>query len=1075
MNRIVRHSAVLMALAAPLTGAAQAIEGAPDGYTLVWEDNFDGNQLNEKIWNIEVSGTGGGNQELQYYRRENVAVENGNLVLTARREQYQGKGFTSGRVNSNEKAAFKHGIMQARIKFPKTANGLWPAYWMMGNDINRYGWPRCGEIDIIEMGHFNAITGPYAGWQDRYFSGTTHYGPDASNEHHQQYSQEFDREQFEAMTPVQNDEYHIFTIEWDNDYLYMYYDLEKYTNAKKRQARYFTQSITANDDALSPGHYFQKPFYFLFNLAVGGTYTNIYDPAGITALPNIGDEARMLVDWVRVYQKDDDDDALYYYTDANGDVQTNIEEEPEPEPQEDEKTALSGFATKALEGGASTFDFDDAQDVVLISTSQGVTGNFQSRGAVLKDYNVDEDRNFLYIWDGTYAAQSRTGKDNSFGWGEGYTTYYVASAGWSGLGFASPNGKGKDLTMLDDTYWLHFAMKAADVERHASHTIIVGDAQFRIGLTDGRLATIGDFKRDGEWYYFDIPLKAIRQFADPIFPAAQAAAYEGNVWGVMSGGVTDTEVTFDNIFFYKSKTRETPTYTDTQTALGRYGYKSTDEQTGAAFDLGQVGDMVALTLSEDMWKGVTGDGAYTEENLLKREHDYSVDNNFYVWGDPQTLRARQEEAYVKNSTGVYTGAVTSWASAPGAGWNGMGFATTVARDVSVVDDSYYLHFSVRSDAAVAHIPVRLRLGSEGADAIITLGSYSTAPVVGDFPRDGEWYSFDIPVAELKKYGQLWSKAQNGTLAAGEYTLCLNTMDTYYSGSYFSFDNIFFWNRKDGTSPEVSELGDYTTKSLDADGKSYFDFAGKDYCVVNVGTKEREAMAHEGEDRIVADYSINEQDTHLYLWEGTYTSGTQSGAVPNSFGYTDEGWIDLVVADKGWTGAGIINTEGYDLTAIDSHRADWYLHFAVRGTDSSDLNLILGKAHFTIGARPFVDNGEIYPVLGNFLRDGEWYSYDIPMTEFYAICTDLFPQNNGGAQAFKDNLMVLKNGGHQGDELQIDNIFFWRQHQEPSVLKPLASSIRHQASAIYDLQGRRMTHSQLRRGIYIVNGKKIVVR
>ena len=1070
--------------AVPSAAFAQAIEGAPEGYKLVWQDDFTGNALNEKAWNIEVSGTGGGNQELQYYRRENVSVENGNLVLTARREDYQGKKFTSGRINSNNKAAFRHGVLQAKIKFPKTANGLWPAYWMMGDDIDRYGWPRCGEMDIIEMGHFNAISGAYAGWQDRYFSGTLHFGPDATNENHQQVSQEFDRDKFEAMTPIQNDEYHIFTVIWDDDYLYMYYDLEKYTNAKKRLALYFTQPITYSDEKLSAGHYFQKPFYFLFNLAVGGTYTNIYDPAAITALPNEGDEAKMYVDWVRVYQSDDDANSQYLFFNDDGEKVTNIEEEPEKEPEEDNKTELSGFATAAIVDGASTFDFDDAEDVVLISTSQGVTGNFQSRNAVLKDYNVDEVNNFLYIWDGTYVAQSRDGKDNSFGWGEGYNTYYVASAGWSGLGFASPNGKGKDLTMLDDSYWLHFAMKAGDLDQHATHTILIGDAKFLIGNNNGTEATIGDFKRNGEWYYFDIPLKTIREFADPIFPASQVAAYEGNVFAIMSGGVTDTEMTFDNVFFYKSKSKGTPSYTDTTTELGQYGYKSLDEDGNSTFDLGNVGDIIPLTLSEDFWKGISSDGTYGENDLLKESHDYSLANNFYVWGDPQTFKSRIEDESVTNSTGVFTGGVTSWASTSGSGWNGMGFATTVERDLSMIDDTYYLHFSVRSDAAVAHVPVRFRLGSEDADAIITLGSYSTAPIIGDFKRDGEWYSFDIPVSVLKRYGKLWSKATDGKLAANEYLLCINTMSTYYTGSYFSFDNVFFWNKKDGSTPDIDGndgLGQYTTKSLDADGKSYFDFAGKDYVIVNVGTAERKAMASEGDDRIIGDLSVNDQTTHLWLWEGTYTEGTQSGTVPNSFGHEGEGWIDLVVTDKGWTGAGLISDEGYDVSMLDN---DWHLHFATRGTDSSNLNIIFGKAHFTIGTEALVENGEIYPVLGNFKRDGEWYSFDIPMQEFRNLCTDLFPAANGGATAYKDNLFVFKNGNRKGDELQIDNMFFWRNHQQPTMVDqlPLSDTAVKRAAAVYDLQGRRVAdvddvksgRTSLRKGIYIINGKKVVL-
>ena len=90
----------LMVTMSPATVAAQAIEGAPDGYSLIWSDEFDGTALNERNWDIEVSGSGGGNNELQYYRRENVAVTDGNLVITARRENYQGKAFTSGRIKA---------------------------------------------------------------------------------------------------------------------------------------------------------------------------------------------------------------------------------------------------------------------------------------------------------------------------------------------------------------------------------------------------------------------------------------------------------------------------------------------------------------------------------------------------------------------------------------------------------------------------------------------------------------------------------------------------------------------------------------------------------------------------------------------------------------------------------------------------------------------------------------------------------------------------------------------------------------------------------------------------------------
>lgn len=1064
-----------MLMAAPLTGAAQAIEGAPDGYKLVWSDEFDGTALNEQNWSVEVTGSGGGNQELQFYRRENVAVEGGNLVLTAKREDYQGKNFTSGRINSNQKAAFKHGIMQARIKFPMTANGLWPAYWMMGNDINKYGWPRCGEIDIVEMGHFNAITGSYAGWQDRYFSGTLHYGPSASNEDHQQNSQEFSREKFESIGAVEGD-YHIFTIEWDDNYLYMYYDLEGYNNARKNRARYYTIPITATEDKYSPGHYFQKPFYFLFNLAVGGSFTNIYNAAGITALPNAGDEAKMYVDWVRVYQSEDDTESQYLYTDENGEKQTNIPEEPEKPHQDDDATELSGFATEALdENGETTFDFDDVSDVVLISTSDGVRGHLYSAEANVTDYNVNNTNRNLYIWDNTYVAVNRDGKTNSFGWDEGYNMFTVGSVGWSGAGF---NIKGEDLSMIDDDWWFHFAMKADDVDQHTSHTITVSQAQFIVGKSDGKLASIGDFKRDGKWYYFDIPVKALKQFATPLLKG-NAAAFDDNIFAFASGGVTDAEISIDNIFFYKSKTKDIPSYKTTDADLGKYGYKSVTEDGKWAFDLTKVGEMIPIQLSEDVWKGVTSDGTYQETDLVKQATDYTQSNNYYTWDG--TMVGEHIDG-IANSSGVYTGGISAWTSTTVLNWNGMGIASGTEKDLSMIDDSYYLHIALRSDAAVGHIPVRVRFGAEDNDAIITFGAYSTHPIFADFNRDGEWYAYDIPVAELKKYGSLWSKG-NGKVAVGENLLCFYTMDTYYTGSSFSFDNIFFWKAADGSVPEINDLGDFGYKSLDENGESPFSFENKDFINFNV-SEATISMQTEGgtkDENILAGYYT------LNNWEGdTYTAGTKSGDAVNSFGIEGQGWIDWVVGTKGWSGGGFIaEGDGADLTDLET--GDWYLHFAMRGIDQCNHLIGFAESRFTIGSAPFDQNT---PIVGDYKRDNEWYSFDIPYSYIKQKFPTLYPQNNGGQSAWKGNLVWFMSGGHTGDELQLDNVFLWRE----KIADGISTPITHHPSlntntGIFTLDGRKIAsiensessilNSQLPRGLYIVrtanSTKKIVIR
>lgn len=251
-------------------------------YELVWSDEFDDNTLGTN-WNIEVTDAPY-NHELEAYtsRPYNVNIANGNLVLTARREHYGNRSFTSGRVNSLHKVSFTHGKIEARIKLPHLANGLWPAFWMMGEDFDTVNWPKCGEIDIMEMGMKNAIK---TNATDSTVAGTIHWGESIAK--HQQ-SSSGDKTVSQNLT----DGYHIFTCEWDDDYLKFYVDNDA--------TPYFTASIKKG---FSCSAYFHKPYFLIFNLAVGGDFTGITNPDDITALPQDGSEAQMLVDYVRVYQK----------------------------------------------------------------------------------------------------------------------------------------------------------------------------------------------------------------------------------------------------------------------------------------------------------------------------------------------------------------------------------------------------------------------------------------------------------------------------------------------------------------------------------------------------------------------------------------------------------------------------------------------------------------------------------------------------------------------------------------------------------------------------------------------------
>lgn len=1059
-----------------LCGAAQAIETAPEGYTLRWSDEFNGTTLNEAIWNIEVNGNGGGNQELQYYRRENVSVEadpatgENCLVLTARREDFAGKAFTSGRVTTQNKAAFKHGIIQARVKFPSTANGLWPAYWMMGHDMNKYGWPRCGEMDIVELGH---STGIRNNTQSRYFGGTLHYGPNATNEGHQQYSQEYLAPED---NPITNGQYHIITVEWDENNLYMYYDLQGYTAANKRRARYFTGSIPYSDEEMAMGHYFQKPFFFLFNLAVGGTFPGIYNPGEITVLPNAGDEAKMYVDWVRVYQKNDDDQSQYLYTDANGNVVTNIEDGPEPPIGDDDKTELSGFATAALdENGQSTFDFNDVSDVVLISTSQGVTGHFYAAEANVTDLNVNDTNRNLYIWENTYVPVNRDGEINSFGWEEGYNKFTVASVGWSGLGF---NIAGEDLSQIDNTYWLHFAMRGTDQDMHTSHEVRVRNAAFIIGKSNGKLASLGDFKRDGRWYYFDIPVKALTQFEDPLL-GANPSAFNDNIISFLSGGATDAELCIDNIFFYKSKTKQIPTYTDNSANLGKWGYASLDENGAPVFSFEGVTDVVPLFLSGDTWESLTAGGTYGEGSLVKAATDNSEQggrNNFFVWDNTMKVGNVGEQL---NSMGrIPYGGFVRYASEAGVTWNGSGWASIDGQgmfpqplNLSTIDDSYYLHLSLRSEEAVSHIPVMIRLGASDTDATLVFGNYSTKPITGDFNRDGKWYSFDIPVAELRKLGALWGNApsKGGLEAYRDYSLCIYTDQTFYNNSWFSLDNVFFYTK--GETPDINELGDYTTLSLDENGNSTFNLANKEYIYISVNGSVMSQIAElNGDDAVLGDYRDGVGSSHFYVWSDTYTPGTQSGTVANSFG-GDEGWIDLRVGTIGWSGAGHICTEGANLSMLGD---GWHLHFAMRGTDASSHQIALGEAKFTIGKNAYPGA----PILGDYTRDGRWYSYDIPYSVLSSLTTDMFPSTSGPLSKYANNLVWYNSGANTGDEMQIDNIFLWRSRSSGVDSACSDASTEAEVLGIYDISGRAVDSTD-RPGLYIIvttrGARKILVK
>ena len=302
---------------------------AQNEYQLQWSDEFEGTELNRDYWNVEDNARGGGNAELQYYTPRNISIEKhpvtgeSCLVLTAKKEDYGNRPCTSARLNTQDKVTVHYGKVEARIAFPYTADGLWPAFWMLGNNLaknlgnnddvdktkaalakqGRVVWPKCGEIDICEMGHHKGIEN---GTQDRYFNGACHWGESFNNGAYPNVGGFYT-----ADYPVQGD-FHLFTLVWTEDTIAMYLDQDKYPET----APYFQLSLR-NKEVNQPGRYFNHPFYLVLNLAVGGFFPNMPaaekyperitfdDPSfqRVTALPADGTPVKMYVDYIRVYTK----------------------------------------------------------------------------------------------------------------------------------------------------------------------------------------------------------------------------------------------------------------------------------------------------------------------------------------------------------------------------------------------------------------------------------------------------------------------------------------------------------------------------------------------------------------------------------------------------------------------------------------------------------------------------------------------------------------------------------------------------------------------------------------------------
>lgn len=248
----------LMRIAAFLVVSLFAGGAWAQNWQLVWSDEFNGSIGPSWVFETGNGANGWGNNELEYYRRENAGIENNALVITARREDFGGYRYTSARMKTQGVRTFKYGKIEARMKLPSFM-GAWPAFWMLGANLPQVGWPDSGEIDIME--HVNN--------EDRTY-GTIHW-----RDHNGNYAQ------YGGNTALNVADWHVYAVEWDANAIRWYVDGNKFHEAS------IQNSVNGTEE-------FHRDFFLLLNFAIGGNWPGFN--VDESKLP-----AKMHVDYVRVY------------------------------------------------------------------------------------------------------------------------------------------------------------------------------------------------------------------------------------------------------------------------------------------------------------------------------------------------------------------------------------------------------------------------------------------------------------------------------------------------------------------------------------------------------------------------------------------------------------------------------------------------------------------------------------------------------------------------------------------------------------------------------------------------------
>ena len=252
----------------PVDNAGYSTPVTYPGYSLAWSDEFNSSSISSANWTFENGNNNGwGNNELENYTNlpQNAFVSQGNLIIEARQEDINGNNYyTSARMITKGNKVFTFGRIDIRAKLPK-GKGIWPALWLLGSNIDAAGWPACGEIDMMEL----------LGHEPNKIYGTLHWGANSA-------SHDSKGSTFTLSSGSFDEGFHVYSMVWKQDSIKMYVDDTEFFSASK-------------SDAGGSDYPFNKDFFFIFNIAVGGNFPG--NPDGTTTFPQ-----RMVIDYIRVFQ-----------------------------------------------------------------------------------------------------------------------------------------------------------------------------------------------------------------------------------------------------------------------------------------------------------------------------------------------------------------------------------------------------------------------------------------------------------------------------------------------------------------------------------------------------------------------------------------------------------------------------------------------------------------------------------------------------------------------------------------------------------------------------------------------------